>query len=184
MVLSAAVRELFEEAGVLLAGPDGTDVVHDVRGDDWQADADLLAAHELSLSELLTRRSLVLRSDLLGLCSRWLTPAFEPRRYDTWFLAATVPDGQEPRSRTTEAVDGRWVRPVEVLHAASGGFVTLLPPTAYNIGLLAEARDARQFVTAERPADQLTFTPTPGPDGSTVLSCRLPAPATPPARTS
>ncbi|HEV7626905.1 MAG TPA: NUDIX hydrolase, partial [Streptomyces sp.] len=64
-IVCAAVRETFEEAGVLLAGPDPSSVVDDTTGEDWERDRAALAAHELSFADFLERRGLVLRSDLL-----------------------------------------------------------------------------------------------------------------------
>ena len=97
-LVCAAVRETFEESGVLLAGPDGASVVADTTGDDWEADRLALEARELSLTDLLRRRGLVLRADLLGAWSGWLTPEFEPRRYRTWFFVAELPAGQRTRA--------------------------------------------------------------------------------------
>ncbi|NEE09640.1 NUDIX hydrolase, partial [Streptomyces sp. SID7499] len=72
-VVCAAVRETFEEAGVLLAGPTAGTVVGDTTGEDWEADREALVARELSFAEFLDRRGLVLRSDLLGAWARWIT---------------------------------------------------------------------------------------------------------------
>ena len=97
-LVCAAVRETFEESGVLLAGARPPDaVVADTTGDDWEADRVALEARELSLTDFLDRRGLVLRSDLLGAWSGWLTPVFEPRRYRTWFFVAALPEGQLTR---------------------------------------------------------------------------------------
>ncbi|GAU67817.1 hypothetical protein SSP35_05_03840 [Streptomyces sp. NBRC 110611] len=93
-IICAAVRETFEEAGVLLAGTSADTVVADTTGEEWEADRAALVAHELSFADFLGRRGLVLRSDLLGVWARWITPEFEPRRYDTWFFVAALPEGQ------------------------------------------------------------------------------------------
>ena len=68
-------------------------VVADTTGDDWEADRVALEARELSLTEFLDRRGLVLRTDLLGVWAGWLTPVFEPRRYRTWFFVAAAARG-------------------------------------------------------------------------------------------
>ena len=91
-VVCAAVRETFEEAGVLLAGADERSVVADVSGPEWREARAALEGHRLSFAEFLTERGLVLRSDLLGAWSRWITPEFEERRYDTYFFVAVLPD--------------------------------------------------------------------------------------------
>jgi len=81
-LVCAAVRETFEESGVLLAGPSADTVVADTTGDDWEEDRRALLDRSLSLAELLARRGLIVRSDLLRPWSRWITPAAEPRRFD------------------------------------------------------------------------------------------------------
>ncbi|WP_328914365.1 MULTISPECIES: NUDIX hydrolase [unclassified Streptomyces] len=128
-VVCAAVRETFEESGVLLAGPDATTVVADITGDDWEADRAALAGHKLAFADFLARRALVLRSDLLGPWARWITPEFEERRYDTWFFLAVLPTGQRTRDVSGEADRTVWMRPAEVVEAYALGTMTMLPPT-------------------------------------------------------
>ena len=92
-LVCAAVRETFEESGVLLAGESAATVVADTTGDDWEADRVALESRELSMTDFLDRRGLVLRTDLLGAWAGWLTPVFEPRRYRTWFFVAAAARG-------------------------------------------------------------------------------------------
>ena len=108
-LVCAAVRETFEESGVLLAGASGDEVVADTTGDDWEADRVALEARELSLTAFLERRGLVLRSDLLGAWAGWLTPVFEPRRYRTWFFVAVLPEGQRTRDVSSESASVTWM---------------------------------------------------------------------------
>ena len=72
---------------MLLAGPTAATVVADTTGDDWEEDRQALEARELSFTEFLRRRDLVVRSDLLTWWGSWITPVFEPRRFDTRFFA-------------------------------------------------------------------------------------------------
>ncbi|MCH8611710.1 NUDIX hydrolase [Arsenicicoccus dermatophilus] len=146
----AAVREVFEECGVLLAGAGPDDVVRDLATPDWHADRVALEARELSLTDLLLRRGLVLRSDLLAYRAHWITPAFEPRRYDTAFFAALLPTGQHPDDRTTEADSAGWCRPADLLARLERGRVLMLPPTIVAVEQLAEATGAAALV-AEQP---------------------------------
>ena len=132
-VVCAAVRETFEESGVLLAGPDGASVVADVSGGRWRADRAALEAHELSFAEFLTRRGLVLRSDLLGGWARWITPEFEERRYDTWFFVAAVPEGQRTAEVPGEADRVEWLAPAEAVARAEAGKYLMLPPTVTTL---------------------------------------------------
>src|SRR5580693_7875257 len=117
-LVCAAVRETFEESGVLLAGPAPDELVPD--GADLAQDRQALLDGSLSLSELLARRGLLLRADLLTPWARWITPEVSPRRYDTWFFAAALPAGQtaglegpETTQNPGESDSGTWLRPVK-----------------------------------------------------------------------
>lgn len=137
-LVRAAVRETFEEAGVLLAGtPDGAVVVPD--GPDWEADRAALNEGTVPLAGLLGRRGLVLRADLLTPWARWITPLAEPRRFDTRFFAAALPAGQQVTAHAAEADEIVWVRPDDALAAARRGEMSLLPPTATTLGELTLA---------------------------------------------
>ena len=120
-LVCAAVRETFEESGVLLAGPTASEVVADTTGADWEADRLALEARELSMTSFLERRGLVLRSDLLGVWSGWLTPVFEPRRYRTWFFVAELPGGQRTRDVSTESDQVTWVGAEEAVALVDAG---------------------------------------------------------------
>jgi 8-oxo-dGTP pyrophosphatase MutT (NUDIX family) len=91
-LVCAAVRETFEESGVLLAGPSPTDLVR--ASAVLAQDRRRLLDGSVSLGELLGLRGLVLRADLLTPWARWVTPEVSPRRFDTWFFAAALPPGQ------------------------------------------------------------------------------------------
>ena len=79
-VVVAAAREVFEECGVLLAGPDEHSVVQDLSDPSWQEDRTALENHEIAFADMLILRGLVLRTDLLGLISNFCTPEFETKR--------------------------------------------------------------------------------------------------------
>ncbi len=91
-LVCAAVRETFEESGVLLAGPSPTELVPDSAV--LAEERHRLLDGSLSLGELLGRHRLAVRADLLTPWARWITPEISPRRFDTWFFAAALPDGQ------------------------------------------------------------------------------------------
>ena len=132
-LVCAAVRETFEESGVLLAGASPDEVIADVSTDEWEAERAALEAREQSLSEMLARRRLVLRADLLRPLAHWITPEVEERRFDTRFFLAEMPSGQVCRHVGGEADQRLWVRPADAL---SGGLM-MLPPTAAVLGDLA-----------------------------------------------
>jgi 8-oxo-dGTP pyrophosphatase MutT (NUDIX family) len=150
-LVCAAVRETFEESGVLLAGPSPAELVPDSA--DLARDRRALLAGALSLGELLDRRGLLLRADLLTPWTRWITPEFSPRRFDTWFFAAALPAGQlaglAAAAEPGESDSGAWWRPSAALEAARAGQITLLPPTAVTLAELAAYRDV-EGILAER----------------------------------
>ncbi|MCW2724214.1 MAG: hydrolase [Frankiales bacterium] len=145
-LVCAAVRETFEESGVLLAGPAAGEVLADVSTDEWEAERADLEARAFSLSELLARRGLVLRADLLRPLAHWITPVVEPRRFDTRFFLAEVPSGQVCRDAGSEADQRVWIRPRDALDQG----VTLLPPTAAVLEELAAYDDVAGALAAPR----------------------------------
>lgn len=144
----AAVRETFEEAAVLLAGAGPASVVGDTGGPDWESDRQALLAGALPLGELLSRRGLVLRSDLLGAWSRWITPRFESRRYDTWFFVAALPEAQQARDVSGEADAVVWLRPADAVAAAGTGDAAMLPPTWVTLEEIAAYRSVAEVLAA------------------------------------
>jgi len=136
-LVCAAVRETFEESGVLLAGAGPDDVVADTTGDDWEVDRAALVDRSLSFAAMLGRRGLVLRADLLRPWAHWITPEVEPKRFDTRFFVAALPAGQLTRDVGGEADRVAWVRPADALAAADSGEMGMLPPTAFTLSELA-----------------------------------------------
>ena len=148
-VVGAAARELFEEAGVLLAGrADAT--VGDVSGPEWEADRRAVQQRELTMTDLLDRRGLRLRDDLLFPWSRWITPEFEPRRFDTWFFAALLPEAQSARDVSGEADRTAWVDPGDTADLA------MLPPTRATLDELAACGSIPGVVAAAERRDAAT----------------------------
>jgi|1186.fasta_scaffold63880_2 8-oxo-dGTP pyrophosphatase MutT (NUDIX family) len=149
-LLCAAVRELFEESGVLLAGPTASTVVSDLSDPSWEDDRRALLARTLPLSELLRRRGLVLRSDLLRAWAHWCTPVFEPRRFDTWFFVAALPAGQRARHVGSEADHADWVPARSALDAAARGEIALMPPTRVTLEEVAAHPDVASVLSVPR----------------------------------
>jgi 8-oxo-dGTP pyrophosphatase MutT (NUDIX family) len=128
-LVCAAVRETFEESGVLLAGASPDSVVADTSGDDWEADRLALLDRSLSLAEMLQRRGLLLRADLLRTWSHWITPEVEPKRFNTRFFVAAMPDGQRTRDVGGESDRVVWLNIPDALAANQRGELSMLPPT-------------------------------------------------------
>jgi 8-oxo-dGTP pyrophosphatase MutT (NUDIX family) len=150
-LVCAAVRETFEESGVLLAGPECAGPILASTGDDeWEADRQAILAGSLTLAGLLRRRELVLRSDLLRPWARWITPVTEERRYDTRFFAAALPSGQHARDVGGEADETAWMEPGAALAAAGRREIALMPPTAVTLGELRACGDVAAALAARR----------------------------------
>jgi 8-oxo-dGTP pyrophosphatase MutT (NUDIX family) len=160
-IVCAAAREVFEEAGVLLAGPTEDTVVGDVSGDDWEAARRALVARELGFADLLKQRDLTLRADLLAPWSRWITPEFEPRRFDTYFFVAALPGGQVTRDVSGEADHTMWIRPGDAVARAERKEVAMLPPTVMTLKQVGDCPDiASVFAAAAGREPATPVTPT------------------------
>ncbi|MDR7313345.1 8-oxo-dGTP pyrophosphatase MutT (NUDIX family) [Nocardioides luteus] len=170
-LVAAGVRETFEESGVLLAGVSEDSVVDDVSGDDWEADRAALESRTLSLTELLTRRGLVLRTDLLAPWAAWTTPVFEPKRYATWFFVARLPEGQLTRDVSSESSSVQWLEVAEAVAQVEAGELAMMPPTYLNC-LEVASLGSEDEILADAAGRTLTmFTPTVSEvDGGHVLS--------------
>ena len=157
----AAVRETFEEAGVLLArDPDG--VASDSRHEHLAAARTALNAGEHDFDRVVLDHDLVLATDELLPVSHWITPPGGPRRYDTWFFLAAAPEGEYLHD-DRELIASAWVRPLDALAAGERGDVDLIFPTRKNLELLA------RFHTATAALDAVRAAATPGADGALAL---------------
>jgi 8-oxo-dGTP pyrophosphatase MutT (NUDIX family) len=158
-LVCAAVRETFEESGVLLAGDAADTVVADTTGDDWESDRAGLEARELSFTDFLDRRGLVLRTDLLGVWAGWLTPVFEPRRYRTWFFVADLPEGQRTRDVSTESDHVTWLPAMKAVEDVEGEQILMLPPTYLTCLEVGQYDDPASVLEAARGRTVEMYTP-------------------------
>ncbi len=149
----AAVRETFEEAGVLLASRDGQPIQPEfLESDDTRDMRTRMASRNQAVDwrPWLLEHDLVLELDRLHWWSWWITPEGLPKRFDTRFFVADVPSGQVALHDDVEATDSRWVRPSHALTAAKKGEVQIILPTRRNLvdlgqfpSVEAVIRDAR-----------------------------------------
>jgi 8-oxo-dGTP pyrophosphatase MutT (NUDIX family) len=172
-LVCAAVRETFEESGVLLAGPSASEVVADTTGEDWESDRQALESRSLSFTSFLERRGLVLRSDLLGAWAAWCTPEFEPRRFRTWFFAATLPHGQRTRDVSSESSSVTWMSALEACDTVDAGDLGMMPPTYVTCLEIGQYADPDAVLAAAAGRDLTMFTPTVDPDDTVTVPDRV-----------
>jgi 8-oxo-dGTP pyrophosphatase MutT (NUDIX family) len=164
----AAIREAYEECGVLFARP---------RGDNRLIAAERLAGldRRAPFAALVAREGLVAATDLLVPFARWITPAFLPKRFDTHFFMSLAPPDQALAHDGRETVDSIWISPHLALSERGRRF-TLLFPTERNLWKLARCADAASALAAARAAPVVTVEPQPVEvDGGPGL--RIPAEA-------
>lgn len=138
--LVAAVRETFEEAGVLLAHHrDGTPVTQqDLESSSFMTARARLVAREdpFDWTGWLVQEGLVLAIDQLGLWSWWVTPVHRPYRFDTRFFVAVLPEGQQATVDDYETTSMRWLDPATALSEFEAGRVSMRNPTLRNLEAL------------------------------------------------
>lgn len=162
-LVSAAVRETFEECGVLLAGPAGAVSPDPSVYADQRA---RLVSKELSFAQFLQDAELVLRADLLAPLAHWITPKNERRRYDTRFFLAALPDGQAADGATSEAEATEWKTAEAAIADWTDGRRFLLPPTWSQLREIARFETVAQLAAA--PRSITTIEPTVS-DGAGIL---------------
>jgi 8-oxo-dGTP pyrophosphatase MutT (NUDIX family) len=127
---SSAVRELFEESGVLLADLSSLD-------ENISAVRDALNDGSVNWSEFVTRHELSLHCGELNYISHWVTPPFEPKRYSTRFFLSKLPEGQHAEHCGGELTESCWATATEVLASERRGDITLIFPTLKTLESLA-----------------------------------------------
>lgn len=111
----AVIRETFEETGILLAGADASSLIDVVPSPEWMKKREALAAQEFSFQDLLSKRGLVLRTDLLKPVANWISPDFAHRRFNTRYFAAAAPVNQTPTPLASKSLWASWVCPAKLI---------------------------------------------------------------------
>jgi 8-oxo-dGTP pyrophosphatase MutT (NUDIX family) len=156
----AAIRETFEESGILLARRRGSVELLDA------ASAAALARHRLqvqsgesSFKELVLAEDLVLAADLLAAHAHWITPEDSPRRFDTIFFAAETPPGQEALHDGVELTSHVWIRPAQGLSEYRAGRRQMILPTWANLETLLAFPRAADALAASRQRSLVPILP-------------------------
>jgi 8-oxo-dGTP pyrophosphatase MutT (NUDIX family) len=173
----AAVRETFEEAGILIARPRGGETLIDAAAAHRLVAAHRTAGDGTRFIDLIRGENLELAMDLMARFAHWITPLGLPKRFDTHFFVVAAPVEQAGAHDGSESVEGFWVRPADALREAEEGKRSLVPATRLNLVKLTRAATVAQAVASARTSAVVTVMPkvTRNPDGSRVL--RIPAEA-------
>ena len=159
----AAIRETFEETGILLARRSGSaallskDELHSLRPDGATA----------KFGELLGAETIELAGDALVPYAHWITPVDRPKRFDTHFFIAALEGDQIAVHDGREAVDAVWVRPSDVIRRADAREISVVFATRMNLIKLDRSKTAAEAVEAARQAPVVTVVPEmfAGPEG-------------------
>jgi len=169
-----ALRELFEEAGILLARW----ISGELCTADPVPDGDRLAAYrgqidqdEISMTELAKRENLVYDFDQLVYVDRWITPEARHIRFDTRFYLAFCPEGQHASSDQKETVQGLWMSPREAIDANLRGSIALSPPAVETLEMLAPFETRSSLLGFLEDREPRTVLPilTKATDGPVIL---------------
>lgn len=157
----AALRETFEESGILLARRRGCDALVPAQVADELAAEHRVALNEgkVSFAEVLSSAKLTLALDTLVPYAHWITPVGMPKRFDTHFFMAVAPADQVGSHDGHESVDSVWVSPQEALDGAKSGRFTVIFPTERNLYKLARQSTAEAALHAARSNPVVTVLP-------------------------
>ena len=157
----AAIRETFEEAGVLLARPRGKETLVDgeALAGISARHRDALLADQTTMAAIAEQEDLELAADLLVPFAHWITPVFMPKRFDTHFFLVEAPAGQVAVHDGGESVDSVWIRPGDAVAEAEAGRCTIIFPTLMNVKKLGRSGSVAEAFGAARSAPPVTVFP-------------------------
>ena len=170
----AALRETFEEAGVLLARGAGPDAAMDMLAADLSRQRDRLNAGAITFAAMLQEQRLVLDLGGLKYLDRWITPEFEPRRYDARFFVGRAPEDQQASHDPVETTAGQWCTVSHLLQGNRRGELFLAPPTLCILEGLATCRSVEQVLEGAPDEPVPPTMPRPLLRGSSELTLLLP----------
>lgn len=173
----AAIRELYEEAGILLARPEdrpdgGSPLVGAREVVPLQEYRSAVDRGEHAFSDLMTEAGLVLAGDQLVHFGHWITPTMMPKRFDTHFYLAAAPEGQVAEQDGRETTEAVWLNPETALEMETAGEATIIFPTRMNLGRLALGKDVDGALSRFGQEDVVRVLPVvdnEGPDGPCLV---------------
>ena len=157
----AAIRETFEESGILLARPKGSKALVDAKkaGEIEAAHRADLCDSKITFLKVLTDNGMVLALDELVPYAHWITPEGMPKRFDTWFFLAAAPPEQAGAHDGKESTDSIWVSPREALEGGDSGRFKLPFPTTRNLIRLGKQASVQAALDDSRGKAVVTVMP-------------------------
>jgi 8-oxo-dGTP pyrophosphatase MutT (NUDIX family) len=134
---AAAVREMFEETGVLLARYGSGEFVPDASSDDVASWRERLLEDECTLADVLAALDARIAADRIVHFAHWITPVDEPRRYDTHFFLGAMPESGIAAADPREMSDAAWISPADALDRFARGGLPMVFPTVRTLETLA-----------------------------------------------
>lgn len=177
-----AIREAFEETGVLLARSsndrgEGRPLVGAEVALALEEHRGPIDRREASFVELVRSNDLVLALDTLVYFGHWITPTMMPKRFDTHFYLAPTPPEQLATHDGRETTEAVWLSPQQALDMSDAGQATIIFPTRMNLGKLAECQDVQAAMTRFASESVITVLPVVGQDESGNPCLHIPAEA-------
>lgn len=167
-LLVAALRELFEEAGVLLACDPSERPIAAADSERLSAQRIAVRKGELTFADFLRARDWFADARALTLFSHWITPPSEPRRYNTHFFFAVAPPNQAARADAHETHDGIWIAPSRALELQRAGTLHLVYPTIKHLERLSSFASVGDALRYARTKPVLTIMPAANVDNFAI----------------
>jgi 8-oxo-dGTP pyrophosphatase MutT (NUDIX family) len=157
----AAIRETFEESGILLARPRGSNTLIDAKraSEIEAANRAALCEGKISFLKVLSDNGLLLALDELVPYAHWITPEGVPKRFDTWFFLAAAPPEQVGAHDGKESTDSIWLSPREALAGGDSGRFKLPFPTTRNLIRLGKQKSVQSALDDSRARKIVTVMP-------------------------
>ena len=157
----AAIRETFEESGILLARPQGSKALVDAgrAGEIEASHRTALCEGKTTFSNVLADNGMLLALDELVPYAHWITPEGMPKRFDTWFFLAAAPPEQAGAHDGKESTDSIWVSPREALEGGESGRFKLPFPTTRNLIRLGKQPSVKAALDDSRGKSVVTVMP-------------------------
>ena len=168
----AAVRETFEESGVLLAqwaSGEKIDFTDNQTRQRFARYRDRIHDQEMTLRDLAGKENLAFRLNDLRPYARWVTPEAEKKRFDTRFFLATLPAGQKPLHDSREMTETLWVKPEKALLKQNKGDMLLMPPTMKTLEEMANQSSLSDMFALASPTSIQPIMPQVAIEGDSIV---------------